>query len=105
MTRIAALLLAQLRSGWIRGQQVWMWGRVAALCVVVLSACRSHHGMDRNGDGVVTVLCFGDSNTAGQRKADNPKWCEFLAQMHPDWKFVDAGVNGAKAAGACFFCG
>lgn len=103
MTRIAALLLAQLRSGWIQGQHLWMSGLVVALCVAVLSACRSHV-LDRNGDGVITVICLGDSNTA-QGKPPGPKWCEFVAQLHPDWKVINDGVAYAKAAGDCFFCG
>jgi lysophospholipase L1-like esterase len=103
MTRITALRLAQFRSGWIHGQQVWMWGLVAALCVVGLSACRSH-GLDRNGDGVITVICLGDSNTA-PRVPPGPKWCEFVAQLHPDWKVVNDGALYAKAAGDCFLCG
>jgi lysophospholipase L1-like esterase len=83
---------------------MWKSGTMLALYAVLLAACRANV-KDHNGDGVITVLCVGDSNTDTGGKADSPKWCEFVAQHHPDWKFVNGGVARAKAAGDCLFCG
>jgi lysophospholipase L1-like esterase len=76
----------------------------AALSAALLSACHPH-ATDRNGDGNVTLVCIGDSNTDKGPKPNSTKWCEFLGQLHPDWKTVNNGVSWAKAAGDCFFCG
>lgn len=77
---------------------------VIALAGLALSACHPR-GLDRNGDGIVTLLCVGDSNTDISGKRDQPKWCEFLGQLHPDWKAVNDGVSYARAIGDCLFCG
>lgn len=67
-----------------------------ALCVVLAGGChRTGDGRitDITGDGRVTITCFGDSNTALQ----GPKWCEYLQEKIKRWRFVNRGVNFAKA--------
>jgi lysophospholipase L1-like esterase len=53
---------------------------------------------DRNGDGVVTVACLGDSNTLGTNPS-RTSWCDLLGGMikRPDWRTVNRGVAGATA--------
>lgn len=55
---------------------------------------------DTNGDGLVTVVCLGDSNTmfdhvGGLRRA----WCEQLddAVANPNWRFVNRALLGMTA--------
>jgi lysophospholipase L1-like esterase len=52
---------------------------------------------DRNGDGLVTIACLGDSNTA----ADS-SWCARLGTLigRPNWRTVNRGVYGSTAVQA-----
>ena len=72
-------------------------------------APRDHHGAvavaawddgrlrDRNGDGRMTLVCLGDSNTASVHGAPMP-WCERLHGLLPaDWSAVNRGLGGASA--------
>jgi lysophospholipase L1-like esterase len=101
--------LRALYRAWtrIKEEHVRLSSLAIVCCGVILIGCRSRP-LDVNGDGVVTVLCVGDSNTDPKVKADGPKWCELLAGEYagrPEWKFVNGGVGRAKAAGDGFFCG
>jgi hypothetical protein len=50
---------------------------------------------DRNGDGVATVACLGDSNTDAARPGT--EWCEQLARVAPTVVTVNEGRGGATA--------
>ena len=61
------------------------WGGLGL--VLLLAGCP----IDRNGDGVVRVLCLGDSNTAVTGTLT--KWCEYTAaQFGPPWAFVNRAL-------------
>jgi len=78
----------------------------AFLILLGAVGCRTRPQVtDRNGDGHIQLLCVGDSNTDNQGLADQPKWCELLAQRHPEWKVVDGAARFAVAAGDCLLCG
>jgi len=63
---------------------------------------------DRDGDGVVTVTCIGDSNTSTPNPVTLPRWCERLGALLDDatasgvtevaWKTVNRGVPATFAA-------
>jgi lysophospholipase L1-like esterase len=69
---------------------------VAALAI---AACGTP-SLDHDGDGHVTVVCLGDSNTRGgilYPEADG--WCERLGTSLPPatWRTINRGRNGATA--------
>jgi len=69
---------------------------VAAL---VLAACGAP-SLDHDGDGRVTVVCLGDSNTRGGiLYPEGDGWCERLGVSLPQatWRTVNRGRNGATA--------
>ncbi|MDX2170774.1 MAG: GDSL-type esterase/lipase family protein [Deltaproteobacteria bacterium] len=73
-----------------------------ALAVLLLGsgACRTAPSrLDRNGDGVVRVVCLGDSNSALGDPRVGDTWCEYLAARFPDWQFVNQGKGFARATG------
>jgi len=56
---------------------------VATLILVVSMGCQSGPpNLDRDGDGVTRVACFGDSNTTD---AKGPSWCNLLGEEFPMW--------------------
>ncbi|HXJ37451.1 MAG TPA: SGNH/GDSL hydrolase family protein [Candidatus Eisenbacteria bacterium] len=69
---------------------------VAALSIAACGA----PSLDHDGDGRVTVVCLGDSNTRGgilYPEADG--WCERLGASLPPatWRTINRGRNGATA--------
>jgi lysophospholipase L1-like esterase len=67
------------------------------LGILLASAAACGRGLDRDGDGVVTVVCLGDSNTRGGAFARVEEgWCERLG-ADGAWRTVNRGRNGATA--------
>jgi len=62
---------------------------------------------DRDGDGVVTVTCIGDSNTSTPNPATLPRWCERLGALldgateggvtELTWETVNRGIPATYA--------
>lgn len=87
------------------GISVGLLGCGIVCCLLGAAGCHTTPAVtDRNGDGVISVYCLGDSNT-DVGKLKTPKWCEMLAAELPTWKFINGGFARAKAAGDCLFCG
>jgi cysteine-rich repeat protein len=64
------------------------------------SGCALTCAHDVDGDGRVTVLCFGDSNTL-QFWPRAPSWCTTIPSLvGPEFTFVNASVFGLSAGGA-----
>lgn len=73
--------------------------RALLLLLLVAAACRSAAPADRNGDGVVRVVCLGDSNSALGDPRVGDTWCEYAAARFPDWQFVNQGRGFARVMG------
>ncbi|HLY39123.1 MAG TPA: SGNH/GDSL hydrolase family protein [Candidatus Binatia bacterium] len=71
--------------------------RVIALAL--LAACSTGHPLtDRNGDGVVSLVCLGDSNTAAG--GPTPSWCDLLRTDLPAWQITNSGAGFSTATDA-----
>ncbi len=79
---------------------------VLAVVAGALAGCtRAAPSLDRDGDGVVRVLCLGDSNTASGDERIAEKWCENLAARYPSWQLVNQGKGFARATGTTMLWG
>lgn len=70
------------------------------LAVALAIGCRDRAPHDVDGDGVVRITCFGDSNTQRAWTADAPpSWCEHLGELVHDrgWTTFNMGMYGAGA--------
>lgn len=78
---------------------------IIVVCLGTAGCTSAPRVLDRNGDGVITAYCLGDSNTDPNWRPHVTKWCELLAAELPAWKFVNGGFANTAAAGECFLCG
>lgn len=78
---------------------------VASLVPALVACERGSRVTDRNGDGVVRIVCMGDSNTEGALVPERRSWCERLAARHPGWEVQNGGVRYAQATGSGFISG
>jgi lysophospholipase L1-like esterase len=77
-----------------------------AAVALVVGGCRSTPLVrDRNGDGLITVYCLGDSNNDRQFQPAVIKWCDLVAAERPAWYVVNGSFMGTRATGDCDFCG
>jgi len=66
---------------------LWTWGTLGC------------GGVDRDGDGMLRIVCLGDSNTDRNFKPNVPTWCERLQARHPEWEIINRGATYAVARG------
>lgn len=84
----------------------WLWVLLIVDLIVAGPGCRATPLVrDRNGDGLMTVYCLGDSNSDRNWQPRVAKWCDLVAAERPTWYVVNGSFMGTRATGDCFNCG
>jgi len=75
--------------------------RVVLVLVLLLCACRRDGPriVDRDGNGIIRIVCVGDSNSAVASPCLQATWCELLAERYPRWEFANTSKGFARASG------